>query len=86
MQKETEEENRIKLSCIEETQKINHIINILISACQKQHLAINPQATVGTNPTNVILNIQNEIRPIIDKVSQMKKQESIIVRIYTHQK
>lgn len=75
LQKDIEEQKRLKQSCEEAARKVRETLEILVSVCQKQHLAINPEADVGTDYTDVIEKIKEDVLGSLDKAELAKRKE-----------
>lgn len=82
MQNEIEEQNQVKQTAVEAAQKVMGTLKLLVSVCQKLHLTINPQADLGTDHTNVIVNIKRDIKSIIDKMEVVKEKTKENVSFY----
>lgn len=66
----------MKESCVEAARKIRRTLDLLVSVCQKQHLAINPQADVGKDHTDVIEKIKKDILESVDN-EELTKQGAL---------
>lgn len=77
---EISKQQQMKESYLEAKQKVINDLNLLVSVCQKQHLVINPQAVVGFDHTNVILNYKKDVCVIIEN-AELNQQENFNVCI-----
>lgn len=75
IQAQINEQQQLKESYIEATQKVRDTLQHLVALCQRQHLSMNPQATVGSDPNTVIFNIKTDIRAILEKIRIKEEME-----------
>lgn len=79
IQGQIEEQKQTTQSCNAEAQKIVEALKNFVSICQKQHLLINPAATIGWDHVSVITNIKKDIMPIVDQLGPGFKDENMNV-------